>query len=973
MNSIKFFLFAISCAFQPIVLGQSGRILKNFYGDWPFVECSENGVFKPIAPTYAHDYYLSGATFSECNGTPLFVNDFYSIRYISNGKNVKGCDELTPTFFNDFFIRRNDTTIDLFGLHDSAFLYYVKEQNQFGLYQHTLVKNNYQWENKFKNKFYKVLPVEHIYYYKNDFREPYYFGNDFLVNRIKSFKYQALFSKQIYDVFKGSAWQNRAINYSSLNIFQIINGVLSQTDEMKFPSGEFVFHDPIPINIKGKVFTPVEMNYIVSSHRTDKIFISAKAALYGDTLGRKMELLFASGLYVLEFDSTKEKILRSEPKRIISSTFYNHHRNIEYTDPVVSSNDSILYFIDINKLRTPCYMAKYVRFRENEFIIDTLYTSNSQFYMFLSPYGQLIISHDQADSGSYLHLIVKNPNNPNGLKTPLVRQRMDVGFRWSRNRHFTYDYIRIKNSVNYTCKAEVSFKNQSDLSEGLDSFVWFFSSPKGDYTDTVIGFEPKLNYYKSGKYPFKVHGFSGNSQYSEWFFDSVEVDIPKPLTYFNTSDTQICAYNKVTFYSKSVTLSDQPAKPSTLTWFFGDGNSKSQNTLLGEDSTVYSYQKPGRYSVSLNYNNGYCDSTFTRTFWMQIMESPKPGFQLNKSVDCAPFELEIIDTVTHFVRSKEYYFSDSQDWKTVVNNKIHKTIHQPGGHYVVQKLYGFNGCITQMDTAFIWVRPGVSRLDTSHVLNATYVNELNNFKEEPTVILLNWQTWPGVKNYTLLRDGVKWANTSTNFYYDTLKVPHSHRYEVVANDSCGNQTSPGKIGKPILLTGEISSNNEYAILRFTDYENWESSKIDYQLQRIENSSIQPKVEVIYSSQKGSEFKDETYRKEGELEQCYRVEGRGSSGQITYSNILCLPYATVVYIPNTFTPNADGKNDIFEPTMYGVKSYTLKIYSRWGEKLYEGNSGWPGLNVPSGSYIYEIEFISNQNDRIFKNGIIQVLK
>jgi len=89
MNSIKFFLFVISCAFQPIVLGQSGRILKNSYADWPFVDCRENGILKPIAPTYAHDYYLSGATFTECNGTPLFISDINSICYISNEKKLK--------------------------------------------------------------------------------------------------------------------------------------------------------------------------------------------------------------------------------------------------------------------------------------------------------------------------------------------------------------------------------------------------------------------------------------------------------------------------------------------------------------------------------------------------------------------------------------------------------------------------------------------------------------------------------------------------------------------------------------------------------------------------------------------------------------------------------------------------------------------------------------------------------------------
>jgi gliding motility-associated-like protein len=49
-----------------------------------------------------------------------------------------------------------------------------------------------------------------------------------------------------------------------------------------------------------------------------------------------------------------------------------------------------------------------------------------------------------------------------------------------------------------------------------------------------------------------------------------------------------------------------------------------------------------------------------------------------------------------------------------------------------------------------------------------------------------------------------------------------------------------------------------------------------------------------------------------------------------------------YIPNAFTPNADGLNDLFEPFSSSDLNYTLLIFDRWGEQLYEGkNRGWDG--------------------------------
>ena len=52
-----------------------------------------------------------------------------------------------------------------------------------------------------------------------------------------------------------------------------------------------------------------------------------------------------------------------------------------------------------------------------------------------------------------------------------------------------------------------------------------------------------------------------------------------------------------------------------------------------------------------------------------------------------------------------------------------------------------------------------------------------------------------------------------------------------------------------------------------------------------------------------------------------------------------------YVPSAFTPNNDGRNDLFKPIIGGnVKQYEFAIYSRWGEKVFSSkkiNEGWDG--------------------------------
>lgn len=60
-------------------------------------------------------------------------------------------------------------------------------------------------------------------------------------------------------------------------------------------------------------------------------------------------------------------------------------------------------------------------------------------------------------------------------------------------------------------------------------------------------------------------------------------------------------------------------------------------------------------------------------------------------------------------------------------------------------------------------------------------------------------------------------------------------------------------------------------------------------------------------------------------------------------------------PNAFTPNGDGKNDVY------LKDYDLTILNRWGQELYSGLNGWDGTykgqKVSPGTYFYIVKLNS----------------
>jgi gliding motility-associated-like protein len=75
----------------------------------------------------------------------------------------------------------------------------------------------------------------------------------------------------------------------------------------------------------------------------------------------------------------------------------------------------------------------------------------------------------------------------------------------------------------------------------------------------------------------------------------------------------------------------------------------------------------------------------------------------------------------------------------------------------------------------------------------------------------------------------------------------------------------------------------------------------------------------------------------------------------------------LYIPNSFTPNEDGINDVFQPKGNGISKYTLEIFDRWGEKVFQTNDfleGWDGKYmgrgtklISEGTYVWKVKLIN----------------
>lgn len=201
-------------------------------------------------------------------------------------------------------------------------------------------------------------------------------------------------------------------------------------------------------------------------------------------------------------------------------------------------------------------------------------------------------------------------------------------------------------------------------------------------------------------------------------------------------------------------------------------------------------------------------------------------------------------------------------------------------------------------------------------------------------------------------------------------------YQISALNGCGN-TILSEIHTTILLSG-VQDESLNANLIFLDYDGWENGVSVYDLFLEDNANplnlTQPNV--LSNTTLVSIHDPKQYKK------CFRIKAQENGGEFTesWSNEVCFYFLPTVYVPNAFTPNADNLNDGFGVKGIAINEFSMSIYNRWGEKIYQSNDineKWMPtyLNQPiqAGTYMYLISYTDFENKSYRKAGTINLIR
>ena len=88
----------------------------------------------------------------------------------------------------------------------------------------------------------------------------------------------------------------------------------------------------------------------------------------------------------------------------------------------------------------------------------------------------------------------------------------------------------------------------------------------------------------------------------------------------------------------------------------------------------------------------------------------------------------------------------------------------------------------------------------------------------------------------------------------------------------------------------------------------------------------------------------------------------------------------IFVPNTFTPNGDGKNDVLFVRSNFTSEIYFAVYNRWGERVFETEDilkGWDGtfkgMKSDPGVFGYYVRFKCNNGEESFKKGNITLIR
>jgi gliding motility-associated-like protein len=483
------------------------------------------------------------------------------------------------------------------------------------------------------------------------------------------------------------------------------------------------------------------------------------------------------------------------------------------------------------------------------------------------------------------------------------------------------------------------FNNTSATNAGILSYSWTF----GDGTGTATTKTPSYTYTKAGRYTVKlvVVTNTGDSDSAT----ALVVVYPKPLPAFAVNKNAQCLSGNSYVFTNKTSIDNSPLIFDHK-WYFGDGTQSS------DINPVKTYTTSGDFEVSLVVTSFYgCVDSIKQ----KITVNPMPTVTVSApkgTILCDGLTLDLTATGG----ASYLWYKDG----VLINGATAATYASttPGNYSV--KSVNASGCVSLSE----------AKITTTMLTKPKAEFSFNTFCTQVPVTFTNLSTTNNAGAVTYAwRDnlGNTSAATSPVFTYNsvgsvTMKLVVTSTYCPNLKDSITKVLAiespiPGKrlplvdgvIGDETKLQGRVFPNSKYT---------WSPAT------GLSDITISNPITKLSA------------------EQQYTISMLAPSGCTTVDTMLVRVFNDfTVFIPNVFSPNADGQNDKLYVNLVGVKEFkSFKIFNRAGQVVFQTSNpsiGWDGTvnGVPQAldTYIWMVEAVSKYGTPIRKNGLVTLLR
>ena len=322
----------------------------------------------------------------------------------------------------------------------------------------------------------------------------------------------------------------------------------------------------------------------------------------------------------------------------------------------------------------------------------------------------------------------------------------------------------------------------------------------------------------------------------------------------------------------------------------------------------------------------------------------------------------------------------------IAQTYVDANVVNPRQNNYCYELIGVNTCNVQVFAKNIFCT--VKELNTPIVGVPLYTTTIINDKYAE----VRWATSKEIdfKEYELYRvpRGGKFGSSPIAILTDTFYRDSSFNvdaisycYQIVVVDQCGHVSTGSNEGCNVVITGTATEAPYYYFdLDWMDYQGWSDGVKDWKLERKDDDNP---FSVIAPSLMVQQYRDDKldYDYGGYFYRVTAQRNNAMAAEQSYSesNWIYLIQPPEVWVPSGITRNGDGKNDVWGTFPLFVKEYDMKVFNRYGQKIWESNfkkDQWDCVyksnEIPDGVYAWYLEFKGWNQKTYRKTGTVTVL-